>query len=68
MRTPRKILTLAEVSELTTVPVNTLRWLRNAGRGPRLWKASNKLVAYEDDVLAWLDEQYETTSTRSVGA
>lgn len=62
----RKILTLQEVSERARVPVNTLRWLRSRGEGPRTWKAAGRVVAYEDDVQAWLDEQYEATSTKPV--
>lgn len=63
----RKILTLEEVGERTRMPLNTLRYLRaHGGNMPRTWKLGRRVVAYEDDVQAWLDEQYETTSTRPV--
>lgn len=62
----RKILTLTEISETTRVPVNTLRyWHYQQLNGPRLWKLGAKLVAYEDDIQSWLDELYESTSTKT---
>lgn len=60
---PRTILTLEEVAERTRMPLNTLRWLRQQGKGPRTWKLGRRVVAYLDDVDAWVEEQYETTST-----
>lgn len=65
MHAPRKILTLKEVSEMTRIPLNTLRYLRATdGNMPRTWRlGERRVVAYEDDVVAWLNEQYETTST-----
>lgn len=59
----RKILTLQEVAERTRVPLATLRYYRATGDGPRLWKLAGRVVAYDDDVEAWLNEQYETTAT-----
>ena len=61
----RKILTLAEVSEMTRVPLNTLRYWRARDLGPRTFKIGRNVVAYEDDCRAWLERQYETTSTKS---
>lgn len=56
----RKILTLAEVAERTRVPLATLRHLRHTGgSAPKTWKLSGRVVAYEDDVEAWLEEQYQ---------
>lgn len=53
----RKILRLEEISERTGVPLATLRWYRQYGKGPKTWKLGRRVVAYEDDVNAWLDEQ-----------
>lgn len=49
---------LEEVSELTGVPLNTLRFYRATGKGPKMWKLAGRVVAYRDDVLEWLDAQY----------
>ncbi|MFK5645102.1 helix-turn-helix transcriptional regulator [Ornithinimicrobium sp. LYQ121] len=57
----RTILTLQEVSERTRVPLNTLRWMRHKGTGPPTWKLGRRVVAYEDDVEGWLDQQHEQT-------
>lgn len=63
----RKILTLEEVSERTLIPLNSLRWMRSQGRGgPRTFKLGRRVVAFEDDVDAWIAERYETTSSKPV--
>lgn len=59
----KRILTLQEVSERTRIPLATLRYYRATNAGPKLWKLGGRIVAYEDDVDAWIQEQYETTST-----
>lgn len=64
----RKIVTLAEVAEKTRIPLATLRYYRATGVGPKLWKLGGRVVAYEDDVDAWIQEQYEATSTTKVSA
>lgn len=59
---PRVILTAAEVSDMTGVPVGTLRYWRSTNHGPRSWKIGRR-VAYDlDDVRAWLDTQRAATS------
>lgn len=55
------ILTTAQVSELTGVPVHTLRAWRNEGTGPRSWKLGNRIRYDRADVLAWLDAQRAAT-------
>lgn len=60
----RKILTLAEVSEKTRIPLATLRYYRATGVGPKLWKLGGRVVAYEDDVDAWIQEQYEAAQNK----
>lgn len=61
---PRKIVTLAEVSEKTRIPLATLRYYRATGVGPKLWKLGGRVVAYEDDVDAWIQEQYEAAQNK----
>lgn len=62
----RKILTLEEVGQRTHLPIATIRYYRQTGQGPRLWKLGRRVVAYEDDVEAWLQETYEATVTKPV--
>lgn len=53
----RKILHLSEVATLINVPLATLRRWRHNGDGPPTWKLGSRVVAYEDEVLQWLDLQ-----------
>lgn len=56
-----KILTVHEVSELIRVPVATLRYWRHQGSGPKSFKLGQRRVVYrESDVVAWLEEQYNS--------
>jgi predicted DNA-binding transcriptional regulator AlpA len=64
----RTILRLEEISDRTGVPVATLRWYRHNGMGPRTWKLGRRVVAYEDDVQAWLDAQREADQPRGWSA
>ncbi len=61
--TPR-LLTIAEVSEMTRVPAATLRYWRWKGdAGPQSFKMGPKRVVYrEADVLAWIEEQRRRAS------
>lgn len=64
----KRVLTLEEVSDRTRIPMTTLRFYRFEGRGPRLWKLGGRLVAYDSDVEAWIEEQYTSTSTQPPAA
>ncbi len=59
-----RLLSVAEVSELTRVPQATLRYWRCKGDvGPQSFKVGPKRVVYrEDDVLAWIDDQRRATA------
>jgi len=62
----RKILRLPEVATMTGIPLNTLRFWRATGQGPKTFRLGGVVVAFEDDVDAWLTEQYE--AEHKVGA
>jgi hypothetical protein len=51
------LLTIAEVSAILRVPVNTLRWWRYRGDGPRFFKLGRHLVTTIGDLRSWLEEQ-----------
>lgn len=59
----RKILRLQEIHDRTGIPVNTIRWMRHRGDSIPLWLLAGRLVAYEDELDAWLDAQRNATST-----
>lgn len=57
--TPTRLLTKAEVSDMTRTPVATLSYWRHMGTGPKSAKLGGRVVYREADVLAWIDAQFE---------
>jgi predicted DNA-binding transcriptional regulator AlpA len=54
----RTILKLRDVSEKTGVPIPTLRYWRYRGDiGPEMFRLGGSVVAFEDVVEAWIEEQ-----------
>lgn len=56
-----EMLTTAEVSEATKVPIGTLKAWRQERQGPRSFKLGALVRYLRRDVDAWLAEQYATT-------
>lgn len=54
-------LTLAEVAAILRVPVNTLRWWRQCGDGPRFFKIGRHLLTTIGDLRKWINEQKNHT-------
>lgn len=56
---PPEILLMEEVSELTRIPPNTLRFYRHTGQGgPPSFKLGGRVVYKRADVLEWLESRY----------
>ncbi len=53
------ILTLDEVANLTRTSPNTLRFWRHQGTGPHSFKLGRRVMYREEDVLAWMQAQYD---------
>lgn len=53
------ILTLGEISDLTRLPVSTIRHYRQRGLGPPLFKIGRRLYGHESDVLDWIAQRKE---------
>ena len=54
----RTVLRVDEVSELTGVPMATLRYWRHRGIGPTSYTLGPRRVVYDRAVVeAWIDEQ-----------
>lgn len=51
------LLTLSEVAAILRKPVNTLRWWRQLGTGPRFFKIGRNLVTTLGDLREWIEEQ-----------
>ena len=56
------LLTLSEVADILRVPVNTLRWWRQQGAGPRYFKLGRRLVTTVGDLTTWVEEQKSGTT------
>jgi predicted DNA-binding transcriptional regulator AlpA len=54
-------LTPNEVAALTRASVDTLRYWRHLGRGPRSFKLGRRVVYARTDVLAWIEEERSRT-------
>lgn len=54
-----KLLTLAEVAEMTRLSVNTVRWLRHNGKGPKSGKLGRRIFYREPDVIEWVNAQFD---------
>ncbi len=59
-------LTLTEVAAILRVPVNTLRWWRQQGDGPRFFKIGRHLLTTIGDLRGWIDDQ-KSDDSRNVG-
>ena len=58
------LLDITEASERLHTRVNTLRYWRHVGVGPRSAKLGRRIVYRESDVIAWVDEQFAGTAAR----
>lgn len=47
-------MTLAEVAEHCRAPIETVRYWRKIGKGPRSFKVGRRVLYAADDVEAWL--------------
>jgi len=43
-----------EVSKLTRVPPESLRWMRHVGKGPKSFKLGRRVLYATEDVEAWI--------------
>ncbi|WP_457184927.1 helix-turn-helix transcriptional regulator [Nocardioides sp. P5_E3] len=57
------LLTLAEVAAILRVPVNTLRWWRQCGDGPRFFKIGRHLLTTIGDLRSWINDQKDQADT-----
>jgi predicted DNA-binding transcriptional regulator AlpA len=53
------LLTLEEAALLMRQPVNTLRYWRHIGKGPRSARLGARIMYRESDVAAWVDQAFE---------
>ncbi len=54
-----KLLRVPDVAALTGIPENTWRFWRHEGTGPKSARLGRRVVYREEDVLEWIDAQFE---------
>lgn len=52
------LLTVPEVASLVRAPESTVRYWRHMGTGPKSFKVGRRVMFRQEDVEAWLEEQY----------
>jgi len=60
------LMTVRELSELTTIAEETFYFWRTLDRGPKSMKLGRRVVYKRSDVEEWLQHQEETTSRGGV--
>jgi predicted DNA-binding transcriptional regulator AlpA len=60
----RRVIDLDEIERKTLIPKASLRYKRHLGELPFLFRLGRRLVAFEDELDAWIDEQRRATSRR----
>ena len=54
-----RLLTIDEAAEMTRLSTATLRYLRHDGRGPKSGKLGRRIFYREQDLIAWVDAQFD---------
>jgi Helix-turn-helix domain len=60
---PDDLLLIHEVATITRRSVDTLRWLRHKGEGPRGHRAGRRVYYRRGDVMEWLAAQERAASS-----
>ena len=50
-----RYMTTSEVADVTRAPVETVRWWRHVGKGPKSFKVGRRVLYAAEDVEAWLE-------------
>ena len=59
-----RLLTLPEAAKLTRLSENTLRFMRHEERGPKSGKLGRRIFYRENDLITWVDAQFEPDSRK----
>ena len=60
-----KLLTLNEVADMLRKSPAQMRWMRYQNTGPRSARIGGRVMYREQDVLDWVDVQFESPGPRS---
>lgn len=59
---PPKYLTISEVAELIRAPLETVRYWRHVGKGPKSFKVGRRVLYAIEDVEAWIAQAKANTA------
>ena len=62
--THQHFMTTQEGGDLARTPVETVRYWRHIGKGPKSFKLGRRVLYAEADVLAWIASQQEEAAAR----
>jgi len=57
-----KYLTISEVAELVRAPLETVRYWRHIGKGPKSFKVGRRVLYAVEDVDAWIAQAKVNTA------
>ena len=57
-----KYLTISEVAELVRAPLETVRYWRHVGKGPKSFKVGRRVLYAIEDVEAWIAQAKVNTA------
>lgn len=57
-----KYLTISEVAELVRAPIETVRYWRHVGKGPKSFKVGRRVLYAIEDVEAWIAQAKVNTA------
>jgi predicted DNA-binding transcriptional regulator AlpA len=61
-----RLLHLSEIIDRTRMPEGTVRSRYHSGTMPFLWKLGRRLVAWEGDLVKWMDQQRQASTKNRV--
>lgn len=59
---PSVLVTLDEFAQMARIPLNTARYWRANGHGPKFVRIGRRVMARRSDVEAWINAQFEEAS------
>lgn len=57
-----QLLRIEDVAERTSIPIETLRYWRKQGTGPKAARIGRRVVYRAADVEAWINEQFDESA------
>jgi predicted DNA-binding transcriptional regulator AlpA len=57
--TSDRLLTISEAAEVLRMPVDSLRWHRARGTGPKMFRLGRRVVVRESQLWAWVRQVEE---------